>query len=206
MGLFGIFKKKSEPEPVIDAKKLEMVAEYQAKEQQVIRDLQVKVLGKVNTYIEGRAYCRLCDKEIEVDLYDDVPIEYAEKCVEAMNAMPEELVDDICRAAKRYCLEFLDAVGGAELNDIELTVPVDENTPVREMLKCFEVGTLIVSAPQDPARTGYQLSGNCDWEEEHGIEIVILDNRLVYLGEFSGVSPWEDHTDESWNAAAHIHG
>ena len=206
MGLFGIFKKKTEPEPVIDPKKLEMVAEYQAKEQQVIRDLQVKVLGKVNTYIEGRAYCRLCDKEIEVDLYDDVPIEYAEKCVEAMNAMPEELVDDICRAAKRYCLEFLDAVGGAELNDIKPTVPVDENTPVREMLKCFEVGTLIVSAPQDPARTGYQLSGNCDWEEEHGIEIVILDDKLVYLGEFTGESPWEDHAEESWNAAAHIHG
>ena len=205
MGLFGIFKKKSEPEPVIDAKKLEMVAEYQEKEQQVIRDLQVKVLGKVNTYIEGRAYCRLCDTEIDVELYDDVPIEYAEKCVEAMNAMPEELIDDICRAAKRYCLEFLDAVGGAELNDIELTVPVDENTPVREMLKCFEVGTLIVSAPQDPARTGYQLSGNCDWEEEHGIEIVILDDKLVYLGEFTGESPWEDHMEESWNAAAPVH-
>lgn len=31
----------------------------------------------------------------------------------------------------------------------------------REMLKCFEVGTLIVDVPEDPARIGFQLSGNC---------------------------------------------
>ena len=101
-------------------------------------------------------------------------------------------------------LDFLDAVGGAEENGIELTVQVDENTPPLEMLNCFDVGALIVDTPKDSSRTGYQLSGNCDWEEEHGIEIVILDNKLVYLGEFNGESPWSDHSGESWNAAASI--
>lgn len=84
-----------------------------------------------------------------------------------------------------------------------MTVPVDENTPPREMLKCFEVGTLIVDVPEDPARIGFQLSGNCDWEEEHGIEIDILDGKLVYLGEYVGESPWRDHSKESWNCATH---
>ena len=141
---------------------------------------------------------------IDVDMYDDASVEYAEKCVEAMNSMPEDLIGTICRAAKRYCLDFLDAVGGAEENGIELTVQVDENTPSLEMLNCFDVGALIVDTPKDSSRIGYQLSGNCDWEEEHGIEIVILDNKLVYLGEFNGESPWSDHSGESWNAAASI--
>jgi len=121
-----------------------------------------------------------------------------------MNSMTDELVDTICRAAKKYCLGFLEDIGGAELNEIEMTVQVDENTPPLEMLKCFDIGSMIVDVPEDPERIGFQLSGNCDWEEEHGIEIVILDDKLVYLGEFSGVSPWEDHSKESWNSAAHL--
>ena len=204
MGLFDKLKKKQAPKPLTDEKKLEEVARYQSKDHQVLTDLQVEQLGNVDTYIEGKAYCKLCDTKIDVDLYNNVPIEYAEKCVEAMNSMPDELVDAICRAAKKYCLEFLEDIGGAELNEIEMTIPVDENTSPREMLKCFEIGSLIVDVPEDPERIGYQLSGNCDWEEEHGIEIVILDDRLVYLGEFSGVSPWEDHSQESWNCAAHL--
>ena len=67
------------------------------------------------------------------------------------------------------------------------------------------VGIQGVDVPEDPSRIGYQLSGNCDWEEEHGIEIVILDGKLIYLGEFSGVSPWSYPIEESWNSAAHIY-
>ncbi len=171
----------------------------------MIKDITVKPLGKDMTYREGKVYCKLWDTEIDVALYDEeVSIEYAEKCAEAMNSMSDDLIDAICRAAKKYCLEFLDAIGGASMNEIELTVPVDENTPPLEMLKCFYC-TLIVDAPEDPSRIGYQLSGNCDWEEEHGIEIDILDGRLVYLGEYCGESPWTDHSEESWNCAAHIY-
>ena len=205
MGLFGFLKKQTEPEPFVDEKKLTEVARYRSKDNQVIRDLQVKPLGKVSMYIEGKVYCKLWDKEIDVDLYDDVPLEYAEKCAEAMNSMSDDLIDAICRAAKKYCLDFLDAVGGAEENEIDLTIPVNENTPPLEMLKCFEVGSLIVDAPEDSSRIGYQLSGNCDWEEEHGIEIVVLDGKLVYLGEFADESPWTDHSEESWNSAVDIY-
>lgn len=196
MGIFDKLKKKPEPEPIIDEKRIKEIEKYQAKDYQVIRDLQVKPLGNLGTYIEGKVYCKLWDKEIDVCLYDeDVTVEYAEKCAEAMNSMPDELVDTICREAKRYCLEFLDAIGGVSENGIHLTVPVDEKTPPREMLKCFYC-SLVVDTPEDPTRTGYQLSGNCDWEEEHGIEIDILDGKLVYLGEFTGYSPWGDPVEE----------
>ena len=122
-----------------------------------------------------------------------------------MNSMPDDLIDAICKAAKKYCTDFLDDIGGAEENKIELTIPVDKNTKPEDMLKCFEIGTLVVEDPKDPSRICYQLSGNCDWEEEHGIEIDILDDKVVYLGEFVGESPWQEHKDESRNSAAHIY-
>ena len=57
MGLFDKLKKPA-PEPLVDEKKLEEVAKYQAKEHQVFKDLQVKQLGKVDTYIGGKVYCK----------------------------------------------------------------------------------------------------------------------------------------------------
>ena len=202
MGIFSKFKKKTEL--LIDERKVEEVTKYQSKDSQIIKDLEVKTLGSVGFYIEGKAYCALWDKDIAVDIYDDVPLEYVDKCVEAMNSMSKELIETICRAAKVYCLDFLDAIGGAELNDINMTIAVDENTPPLDMLKCFEVSSIVVPTPKDITSIGYQLSGNCEWEEEHGIEIVILDDKLVYLGEFTDESPWVDHSEESWNCATQI--
>ena len=173
----------------------------------MIKELTRKPLGKNMTYREGRVYCKLWDKEIDVGLYDeDVTLEYAEKCAEAMNSMSDELIDAICRAAKIFCIRFMDEISDEWREEIERKMPVrvNEDTPPLEMLKCFDCA-LIVDAPEDPSRIGYQLSGNCGWEEEHGIEIDILDGKLVYLSEYAGQSPWEDHSDEEWNCAAHIY-
>ena len=60
------------------------------------------------------------------------------------------------------------------------------------------------STPADPSRIGYQLACNCDWEEEHGMEIDVLDGKLVYLCEYGGESPWDNHTDEEWNYALRV--
>ncbi|MBO4360017.1 MAG: hypothetical protein J5822_03985 [Eubacteriaceae bacterium] len=166
----------------------------------MITDWTEKPLTADATYREGTLWCELWEREITVDLYDEeVTEEYAEKCAEALNSMPERLVDDICRSAKKYCLCYMDEIA-EDISD-DLTVPIDEDTPEREILRCFYPTALVVEPPQDPSRTGYQLSCECDWEPEHGMEIDILDNVLVYLCEYSGCSPWDDHSDEPWNYA-----
>ena len=171
----------------------------------MITDLQVKPLGKGSVYREGRMYCRLWDKEIAVMLFDeDVTVEYAEKCAEAVNSMPPELIDAICRAAKAFCIEFCGDISEEWRAELHLTVPVDADTDPAEMLKCFSPTVLTVDAPKDPMRIGYQLECRCDWEEEHGMEIDVLDDRLVFLSEFTGDSPWYDHSGEAWNYAARI--
>ena len=159
-------------------------------------------LGKDSVYREGKLYCKLWDKEISVMLFDeDVTIEYAEKCAEAVNSMLPELVNAICIAAKKYCIEFCEEISDEWREELNLAVPVDENTPPVDMLKCFSPIGMVVESPQDPTRIGYQLECNCDWEEEHGMEIDILDNKLVYLSSYNGESPWDDHSDEEWNYA-----
>ena len=202
-----LFRKSEKPQKtIIDEEKLAKIAEYKASGYGIIKNLQVKPLSKFGTYITGKVYFRLMDEYISVDIYEDnVPLDYVEKCAIAINEMPDELIDTICRAARIYYAEFMDAVDTSWREEIEKSAPVAENTPLRDILKYFSLNELVVGPPQDPSKIGYQLSGNCDWEIEHGIEIDILDGKLVYLGAFSGESPWDDHSNENWNFAAHIY-
>jgi len=166
-----------------------------------IRDLQRKLVVNDTTWREGNVRCKLWDKDIGVTLdSDDVTLDYARKCVEAMNNMPQDLIDDICRAAIIYCNTFRDDIG--DMLEDDMTVPIDENSTNDEIMKCFSPESLIIEAPKDASLAGYQLCCNCDWEIEHGMEIDILDNKLVYLSSYDGNSPWvEQNEDEWWNYA-----
>ena len=171
----------------------------------MITDIQTKPLGDDSTYREGRVYCKLWNTEIDVSLFDeDVTLEYAEKCAAAMNSMPQELIETICRAAQLFCMEFFDAINDEWHSELNLAVPVNESTPPAEMMRYFRPYALVVEPPEDPSRIGYQLACSCDWEEEHGMEIDVLDDKLVYLSEYGGESPWDDHTDEDWNYALRV--
>lgn len=108
------------------------------RENMMIKDLTIKPLGKDMTYREGKVYCKLWDTEIDVALYDeDVTVEYAEKCAEAMNSMSDELIDAICRAAKKFCIDFKDDIDDEWREEIEqkMSVQVNEDTPPQTVRK-----------------------------------------------------------------------
>lgn len=83
--------------------------------------------------------------------------------------------------------------------DEELTIPVNLETPALEMLKCFKPQALIIEKPYDENKIGYQIECSCDCEVEHGMEIDILDNKVVYLSSFNGYSPWYECNNEKSN-------
>ena len=77
----------------------------------MITNIQRKPLTKDAFYREGKVRCELWDTEIMVFLFDEgVTLEYAERCAAAMNAMPEALIDAICRAAKAFCIDFCESI------------------------------------------------------------------------------------------------
>ena len=159
----------------------------------------IKNLIGTETGRSGTVYSKLFDKEIEIFLPDDdVTVEYAERCAEAFNNLPVETVENICKASKAYCLWFMEMV---DFDTDELTVRITPETPPMEIMKCFSPSVLVIDSPDDESRTGYQLECNCDWEIEHGMEIDILDGKLVYLSMFNGYSPWLEYDDDDLNFA-----
>ena len=158
----------------------------------MIRDIKQGAYG-----IEGKLYSKIFDTEIDVRIDDDVNIEYAQKCAEHFNNMTDKMLDTICRGAKAYCLDFMELAGGDW--DEELTIHVNAETPATDMMKCFKPTVFIVEKPADESKTGYQLECSCDWEIEHGMEIDILEDKVVYLSSFDGYSPWLKYDENDWN-------
>ena len=144
--------------------------------------------------IEGKMYSEIFSTEIEVRIDEKCSIEYAQKCAEHFNNLSSEIVETICKGAKAYCLDLMDITGGELAED--LTIPVNSETPPLEMLKCFRPQMLVIEEPEDENKIDYQLECSCDWEIEHGMEIDILDDKVVYLSSFNGYSPWLEYDDE----------
>lgn len=157
----------------------------------------IKDLHKTEYGVEGKAPFKLFDCEIDVMIDDDCTVEYAEKCVEAMNDLPEDAVAIICKAAKKYCMWFIEEVGEC-IND-ELTVPIYADTPAREILNNITPSMLIVETPKDSS-IGYHIECGCDWEIEHGLEITIKDNKVLYVGDFGDNGAWDKYPENNeWN-------
>ena len=171
-----------------------------------IRDIVRKPLGEKDTCREGRVYVRLWDTDIAVFLFEEVTLDYAQKCADAMNSMSEDLIGAICRSARLFCLTFFEEISDEWREELELSVPVDADTPPLEMLRYFRPMGLVVEPPLDPGRIGYQLKCSCDWDEENGLEIDILDGKMVGMRELSLDVPRAGHSYENWNFAAHMHG
>lgn len=149
--------------------------------------------------LEGSFDWELFGEVIEVNLFDDVDVEYAEKCAESLQNLPEETVQAIWEAAKRYCLYFI-SICGEDWDDFdEMSIEVDEDMPAEEIKTEIYPTVLIVNKPEGDG-IGFHLEGGCTWEPEHGIEITILDGKLVYLGPFEDNKPWDKYKpDEVWN-------
>lgn len=156
----------------------------------MIRDIKQGAYG-----IEGKLYSEIFGRDIDVMINEGAGIEYAEKCAEHFSSLSGELLETICRGAKAYCLDFMEEVGGDVYGEMKISVTTE--TPALDMLKCFAPTVFIVPKPEDENRTGYQVECSCDWEIEHGMEIDILDNKVVYLSSFNGYSPWDYEDDIS---------
>lgn len=149
--------------------------------------------------LEGFTRWELFDMGIDVTIKENVDVAYAEKCAEALNALPEETVNAIWEAAKKYCLFFIGLCGDDWDEWNEMGIEVTRKTPAEKIKSEIFPSCLIIDEPEDE-RVGFHIECNCSWEPEHGLEITILDGKLVYLGAFESCGAWDkfDPEDE-WN-------
>ena len=133
-------------------------------------------------------FCPVLNAELEVRAWGRKVTEpYMRRCQEALRNTPDVLLDAICEAAKKYWLD----TGYRQRENPVRPVLVTADSPAREVLQYVHFTSLELYEPQDETQVGFGLFGKCDWGERWGIEAVILDNKLIYLGGSEMLSPWE---------------
>ncbi len=110
------------------------------------------------------------DDRLSVLFDDDTIKEYAEKCIEHFNNMPDEMVDLICSGIIK-CAE----AGGL---DEEFELPEIEN--VRDILEYCWFTTMTVDISENDG-ISYVIEGEGDWGEVVGF--VIKNGNLAYVGD-----------------------
>ena len=128
---------------------------------------------------------------------EDVPVEYAEKCVKDFFSLSDEAIDFICRSVKAFCLknaEECESNGYLEdfLND--LTIPVYKDTSAADVMKCVGIQGIHVPKPKNESEIGYCIGAWCDWDPEHGLLIIMLNGKPVCVGnsDYMFCSPWDE--------------
>lgn len=102
---------------------------------------KIKDIKKGQFTYEGKAYFPLFDKEIQVFIDFDVPMDYADKCVEHLENLKDCTIDGLCKGAVNYCEEFRDLLG-----EIDVTIP--EGIQGRDILQYIYPRIMIIEVPQ----------------------------------------------------------
>ncbi len=149
-------------------------------------------LKETEYFFETNMFFDLLNKEtnVMIDKEPNPDFEFAEKCMNALNNIPDYVIDLLCHYTVKYSEDFCDAIG--------------EEPPViecdRDILKYVYPGSLIVSAEEKGENDiVLHLELNCDWEPEHGLEWLVVDNKVLYVGAFNDVSSEYYDKGESWN-------
>lgn len=153
----------------------------------------IKDIREGEYFYEGEVFCKLFGTEIEVVIdLKSADFEYAEKCAVALNNMSEEIIDKLCEYSVLYCEDFCDQIGAEP--------PIIESA--RDILRYVHPGSLSVDIPQDESIV-IHLDLNCDWDEEHGLEWLVKDDKILHVGAFSDEPAYteDSYYYNSWNYA-----
>lgn len=117
----------------------------------------------------SRIFKNYGDDRLQIYLEDETIQDYAERCIEHFNNMPDEMVDTICKGVIKSA-----GMGGVN-EDFEL--PELEN--VRDIFNYCGFVSLTVLYPESD-EIFYIVEGEGDWGECVGF--IIRENKVLYVG------------------------
>ena len=116
-------------------------------------------------------------KPIKICSYSEVGRPYIEKCLNHFENLSDERWKELKYYIEKYAKDMeYDIKGNDVLKNIKF-----QNIQIKYP-RVFSSGMDLIST--------YSIECSCKWEIEHGLEIVIKDDKIVYVGAFIDVGLW----------------
>ena len=100
------------------------------------------------------------------------------------------MVDRLCA----YCLRYCDALRNF-FDEDEFEIPTGING--RDILSYITPSLLMAETHPNTDGIAFHVECGCAWEVEHGLEITISGERILYVGPYEGISPYNQARLES---------
>lgn len=142
---------------------------------------------------KGEVYFALFDKYISFSTWKAVNDAYIVECAEYLNSISfnDSIINHLCEASIHYCNDVLDTIG-EELKHFD---------NLKDVLLLVYPNSLNIPEPRRSIPV-IHLELNCEWEEEHGMEWIIREDKVLYVGPYNGENPWAEFTrKDSWSYA-----
>ena len=126
---------------------------------------------------------------LEVTCDPEVTPEYAARCVRWLAEADETLIREICQYALYYLQDTLESTSVGDLLDEEIQHIQDP----MDILRYMAFGSLAIDPPPDEESADIpvlNLGGGCDWQEDEGLQCLVKNGHVVYLGGWNDLDIW----------------
>ena len=150
---------------------------------------------------QADAYLTPLSRTLRVYIMDETgasPTERQLRAYERFQTLPTTLCDEIARHAIRYC-DRIDDLVGLEAEGIAINRS--------QIGQHFRITTLLIPRLADSGTDYYFISADCDWEPEHGMQIILENDAIVYCSDHSSLAfgaAWQKVLDEPDETRAQI--
>lgn len=148
--------------------------------------------------ISGEIYFKLANNKIDLLVDKGTDIEYAEECINYVNNLKDNVIEEICKSAINSYEECLKDSDYLEYFDLDIPLSING----REILKYIKFKLLMIENNDKHKDIAFSLSGECMWDDSHDYEWVIRDGKVLYMGWCENISPWlgkDDYSKEEYN-------
>ncbi len=138
-----------------------------------------------DTQMAGSVYFGYLGDYIDLRFDKDIPMDYVIKTAEKLNTVTEEIMNTLFERSIIYCRSKVESYGY-----LKRKIRLNKLEKPSDILKYMEIDGLIVNLPEDMSQVAINLEGSCDWEEEDGIQWLIRDDTVVYVGPWADIDIW----------------
>lgn len=131
-------------------------------------------------------------RDILINVENSVSMDYVSQCLEHFVSLNDEMIDTICERISAYHQYMLEEWDDEFVEEINQEVPKDIKG--KDIL-AYVIDPEIYIFPPAGKGIGYLIEGQCAWEPEHGIDIILLDDKVIYVGMACGLDPWAEEDE-----------